>query len=72
MTQEQIKAALREALRGDAERFAGNHVAMALLFAGAEVAVAKRLGVVPDAKLDDDDHDAYKRGWKVGSQIALY
>lgn len=71
MDQDKLKDVLREALRPDAERFAGNRHAMALLFAGASVAVNKRLGVVPDAKLDDDDHDAYKRGWKIGSEIPL-
>lgn len=72
MNSDRIKNALREALREEAERLADNRASMALLFAGAEMAVAKRLGVVPDAKLDDDDHDAYKAGWQIGSQVALY
>lgn len=71
MNKDAIKDSLREALRADAERFASNQPALALLFAGAEVAVAKRLGIVPDARLDDDDHEAYKRGWRVGSEIPL-
>lgn len=69
---DRIKNALREALREEAERLGDNRASVALLFAGAEMAVAKRLGVVPDATVDDDDHEAYKTGWRIGSQVALY
>ena len=72
MDSDQIKNALRDALRDEADRLHGDRAALALLFAGAEVAVAKRLGIVPDAKLAEDDHAAYKRGWKIGSSVPLY
>lgn len=72
MNTDRIKNALREALRDEADKLSGDRAALALLFAGAEVAVAKRLGVVPDAKLDESDHAAYKFGWEIGSTIPLY
>jgi hypothetical protein len=76
MDLDRFKYALREALRDDAERIkarGGDRMEkdLYMLMQGAEHCLAKRLEIVTNTKVNDDDPAAFKRGWEIASQMNL-
>lgn len=67
MDLDRFKYALREALRGDAERIKardGDRMGkdFFMLMQGAEHCLAKRLGIVSNTEVRDEDPAAFKQG----------